>query len=149
MTLKERLADELKVAMKARDELKLATIRQIRASVKNREIDLKRELDDQGISEVIASLGKQRRESIRMFREAGRDDLVAKEEKELEILLTFLPQQLSREEVAALVAQAVAESGAQGAKDMGKVMKVLMPRVSGRADGKLVNDLVREELAKA
>ncbi len=149
MTLKERLAEEMKGAMKARDELKLATIRQVRATVKNREIDLKRELDDQETCEVITSLAKQRRESIRMFGEAGRNDLVVKEEQELAILLTFLPQQLTRDEVAALVSQAVAESGAQGAKDMGKVMKLLMPRVAGRSDGKLVNDLVREQLSQA
>jgi uncharacterized protein YqeY len=133
--------------MKAKDELRLATIRQVRSVMKNREIDQKRELDDQGISEVVSSLAKQRRESIKMFRDAGREELATKEETELNILLEFLPQQLSREEVAAIVSKAIADSGAQGAKDMGKVMKVLMPQVSGRADGKLVNDVVKELLA--
>ena len=147
MSLREQLSDEMKTAMKARDELRLSTIRMIRSSVKNRDIDLKRELSDQEIVDVVATLVKQRRESIRLFGEAGRTDLVEKEEKELAILLHFLPQQLSREEVATLVDSAVAESGAQGAKDMGRVMKALVPHVAGRADGKMVSDLVKEKLA--
>lgn len=146
MSLAQRLTDEMKDAMKAKADLKLSVIRMVRSAVKNREIDQKRELDDQGVCEVIASLVKQRRESIRMFTDAGRDDLVAKEEQELAVLLDFLPQQLSREEVAALVDKAIAESGAQGGRDMGKVMKALMPHVAGRADGKLVSELVKERL---
>ena len=146
MTLRDRLTEDMKSAMRAKEELRLATIRQIRSVVKNREIDQKRELDDQGISEVISSLAKQRRESIKMFRDAGREDLASKEETELNILLEFLPQQLSRDEVAVLVTRAIADSGAQGPKDMGKLMKVLMPQVSGRADGKMVNDVVKELL---
>jgi uncharacterized protein YqeY len=149
MSLKERLTEEMKSAMKARDELRLATVRQVRAVLKNREIELKRELDDQGICEVLATLVKQRRESIRMFQEAGRSELVAKEEQELAILQEFLPTQLTADEVVALVRRAIADSGAQGAKDMGKVMKLVMPQVTGRADGKLVNDTVREQLAQA
>jgi len=147
VSLRDRLTEEMKSAMKAKDELRLATIRQIRSVVKNREIDQKREFDDQGISEVISSLAKQRRESIKMFRDAGREDLAVKEETELAVLLEYLPKQLNREEVAALVAGAIAESGAQGPKDMGKLMKVLMPQVSGLADGKMVNDVVKETLA--
>jgi uncharacterized protein len=147
VSLRDRLTEEMKLAMKAKDELRLATIRQVRSVMKNREIDQKQELDDQGISEVVSSLAKQRRESIKMFRDAGREELATKEETELNILLEFLPQQLSREEVVALVSKSIADSGAQGAKDMGKVMKVLMPQVSGRADGKLVNDVVKELLA--
>ncbi len=146
MSLRERLTEEMKVAMKQRDDLRLSTIRLVRSAVKNRDIDQKRELDDQGIAEVIASLAKQRRESIKLFLEAGRNELAEKEEKELAVLLSFLPQQLSREEVVTLVLEAIAESGAQGARDMGKVMKLLMPRVAGRADGKMVNDVVREKL---
>ena len=146
MSLRERLSDEMKQAMKARDELRLSTIRLIRSAVKNRDIELKRELNDQEIVEAIATLVKQRRESIRLFLDAGRQDLVDKEERELTVLLAFLPQQLNREEVAALVEKAIAESGAQGGKDMGKVMKALMPHVAGRADGKMVSDVVREKL---
>lgn len=144
--MRERLSEEMKNAMKAKDDLRLSTIRLIRSAVKNKDIELKRELNEQEIVELIASLGKQRRESIRMFGEAGRQDLVEKEEKELAVLLEFLPQQLGREEVAALVEKAIAECGAQGARDMGKVMKALMPHVAGRADGKMVSDLVKEKL---
>ncbi|MCM2359280.1 MAG: GatB/YqeY domain-containing protein [Geobacteraceae bacterium] len=146
MALRERLSEEMKGAMKARDELRLSVIRMIRSAVKNRDIDLKRELNEQEIVEVISTLAKQRRESIRLFREAGRQDLVEKEEKELAILLGFLPQQLSREELAALVDGVIAECGAQGGKDMGRVMKALQPHVAGRADGKMVSDMVREKL---
>jgi uncharacterized protein YqeY len=148
MTLKERLAEELKTAMKARDELRLATIRQVRSVLKNREIEARRELDDPGVFEVINTLAKQRRESIRMFREGGREELAAREELELAILKEFLPQQLTPEEIAGLVRRAILESGSQGARDMGKVMKILMPMVSGRADGKLVNDIVKEQLSQ-
>ncbi|ABB30635.1 hypothetical protein GeomeDRAFT_0984 [Geobacter metallireducens RCH3] len=145
--LRDRLNDEMKQAMKARDEIRLSVIRLIRSSVKNREIELRHELTDGEITEVLSTLVKQRRESIRMFGEAGRTDLVEKEEKELAVLLTFLPQQLSREEVEALVVQAIADSGAQGPKDMGKVMKAIMPHVTGRADGSLVSVVVKEKLA--
>ena len=147
MTLRERLVEEMKVAMKAKDDLKLSVIRMVRSSIKNREIDLKRELDDLGVTEIIAGIVKQRKDSIRLFKEAGREDLVAKEEKELALLLEFLPKQLDRGEIEALVAKAIAECGAQGAGDLGKVMKVLKPQVAGVADGKLVNDVVREKLA--
>jgi uncharacterized protein YqeY len=146
MALRDKLSEDMKSAMKARDDLRLSTIRLVRSAVKNRDIELKRELNDQEIVEVIASLVKQRRESIRMFSEAGRTDLSAKEEKELAVLLDFLPQQLSREEVAVLVEKIIAECGAQGGKDMGRVMKALMPHVAGRADGKTVSDVVREKL---
>ncbi len=148
MSLKDQLTEEMKLAMKARDELRLSAIRQVRSAVKNREIDQKRELDDQGISEVIASLVKQRRESIRMFGEAGRADLVAKEEQELQVLLSFLPRQLDRGEVEELVVKAVSSSGAQGPKDMGLVMKALQSQVAGRADGKMVSEVVKEKLAQ-
>lgn len=147
MSLRDRLTSDMKEAMKAKDELKLSTIRLLRSAVKNKEIDSKRELDDQGVVEVVASLVKQRRESIRMFGEAGRQDLVAKEEQELAVLQSFLPPQLSREELIELVVQAIEECGAQGVKDMGKVMKILSPMVAGRADGKAVSDLVREKLS--
>lgn len=147
MTLRARLSEEMKSAMKARETLKLSVIRLVLSAVRNREIDQKKESDDQGVTEVIASLVKQRKESIKLYSEAGRSDLAEKEEAELAYLLEFLPSQLTREELEGLVAQAVAESGAQGAKDMGKVMKILMPRVAGRADGKTVNEIVRAKLA--
>ncbi|MGD0844181.1 MAG: GatB/YqeY domain-containing protein [Geobacteraceae bacterium] len=147
MSLRERLTDEMKGAMKARDDLRLSAIRMIRSAIKNREIDIRHELDDREICEVIASLVKQRRESIRLFGQAGRRDLEEKEEKELSILLGFLPPQLERTELEELVARVIAECGAQGSKEMGKVMKALAPHVAGRADGKVVSEVVREKLA--
>jgi uncharacterized protein YqeY len=147
MSLKDRLTEEMKVAMKAHDDLRLSTIRMVRSAVKNREIELKRELDDPGISEVISSLVKQRRESIRLFGQAERHDLVEKEEKELAVLCAFLPPQLARAELEELVARVIVECGAQGGKDIGKVMKALAPHVAGRADGKAVADVAREKLA--
>jgi uncharacterized protein YqeY len=147
MSLRERLDAELKSAMKSKDSLKLSVIRMIRSSVKNREIELHHELDDREITEILSTLGKQRRESIRLFKEADRQDLVVKEEKELGVLLEFLPQQLSREEIEALVGQVIIDCGAQGSKDMGKVMKLLAPVIAGRADGKIVSEVVREKLA--
>ena len=147
MTLRERLDAELKTAMKAKDVVGLSVIRMIRSVAKNREIDQKKTLDDAGIAEVVTTLVKQRRESIRMFREAGRDDLVVKEEKELALLLDFLPRQLTDEEVGQLVTEAVSASGASGLKDLGMVMKVLKPQVTGRADGSLVSRIVKEKLS--
>jgi uncharacterized protein YqeY len=147
MPLKDRLTEEMKGAMKAHDDLRLSTIRLVRSAVKNREIELRRELDDNGICEVIASLVKQRRESIRLFGQAERHDLVEKEEKELAVLCAFLPPQLSRAELEELVAKVIVECGAQGGKDMGKVMKALAPHVAGRADGKALAEVVREKLA--
>jgi len=147
MSLRERLNDELKASMKSKDNLKLSVIRMVRSSVKNREIDQRHELDDQEIIEVISTLCKQRKESIRLFREASRKDLVDKEEKELELLLEFLPKQLTHEELEDLVRKTIAESGAQGPKDMGRVMKALQPAIAGRADGKMVSELVKDHLA--
>lgn len=147
MQLRERLTAEMKESMKSRDTLRLSTIRGVISSVKNRDIELRRELNDSEITEAIVTLCKQRRESIRLFKEAGRQELVDKEEAELAILLGFLPQQLTREELESLVDKAIAETSATSGKDMGKVMKALLPSVSGRADGKLVSEVVKEKLA--
>ncbi len=145
--LQARLVDEMKAAMKVKDSLKVSVIRMVRSSIKNKEIDLKKELNDQEIIEVITSLVKQRKESIKLFQEACRNDLVVKEEKELAFLMEFLPEQYDRNEIEEIVARAIAESGAEGVKDMGKVMKIVMPHVSGRADGKVVNEIVKEKLS--
>jgi len=147
MQLRERLTAEMKTAMKSRDSLRLSAIRMILSSVKNRDIELKREMDDREITETIVTLCKQRRESIRLFKEAGRQELVDKEEAELALMLEFLPQQLTREELESLVDKAIAETSATSGKDMGKVMKVLQSQVSGRADGKLVSEVVKQKLA--
>ena len=145
--MRDRLIEEMKGAMKSRDDLRLSTIRLIRSAIKNREIELRREFEDSEIIEVIASMIKQRRESIRLFIQGGRTDLVEKEEKELAMLLEFLPPQLERAELEDLVLKTIAECGAQGSKDLGKVMKALTSQVSGRADGKLVAEVVRDKLS--
>jgi uncharacterized protein YqeY len=145
--LRDRLVEEMKSAMKAKDNLKVSVIRMVRSSVKNKEIDLRKELDDQGVTEVITTLVKQRRESIKLFQEAGRNELALKEEKEVGFLLDFLPTQLERSEIDEIVDKAIADCGAQGIRDMGKVMKIVMPHVSGRADGKVVNEIVKEKLS--
>lgn len=147
MTLTEQLTEAMKQAMKARDDLRLSAVRMIRSAVKNREIEQKAALDDQGVIEVISTLVKQRRESIRLYQEGNRPDLVEKEQAELAVLLGFLPAQLSTEEISALVLQVIAETGAQGIKDMGRVMKALTPLTSGKADGKTVSDIVRQRLS--
>jgi len=147
MTLKEQLNDAMKAAMKARDDLRLSAVRMVRSAVKNREIDQKKELDDQGVIEVVTTMVKQRRESIRMYQEGNRPELALKETDELNILLGFLPEQLTTEDIETLVSRVVLEINAQGAKDMGRVMKVLTPLTSGKADGKTVSDIVRKQLA--
>lgn len=147
MSLKDQLNESMKTAMKARDDLRLSAVRMVRSMVKNREIDQKKELNDQEIIEVISTLVKQRRESIRMYREGNRPDLVEKEEAELEVLLGFLPAQLGSAEIETLVDRIIAETGAQGAKDMGRVMKALTPLTAGKADGKAVSDTVKQKLA--
>lgn len=144
--LASRIDQAVVAAMKARDAARTSALRMVKAALKNKEIDKRGPLDDGDSLQVLGTLAKQRREAIEQFRAGNRLDLVAKEEAELAILQEFLPQALGEDEVRAAVAQAVADAGAAGPKDMGKVMSLLMPRLKGRADGKLVNALVREAL---
>ena len=146
MSLKERLKTALIDAMKAKDAGRVSTIRLLNSTIKYKEIEAKGELDDEGVIAVMATAVKQRRESIEQYEKANRQDLADKEKAELVIIQGFMPQQMGRDEVAALVKEAVTETGAAGPKDMGKVMKALMSKVKGRADGKLVNELVKEIL---
>jgi len=147
MTLKEQLNNAMKAAMKARDNLRLSAVRMVRAAITNREIDTRTELDDQAVIDVISTLAKQRRESIRMYREGNRPELAEKEELELAILLEFLPVQLGPDEIDTLVRQVILELEAHGAKEMGRVMKAVTPLTAGKADGKVVSDAVRRLLA--
>ena len=147
MSLKDKLAEEMKGAMKSQDKVRLSTIRMLISAVKYKEIDLGKVLTDEEVIETVTSSVKQRRDSIEQFTNAGRNDLVEKEEAELKILQGFLPKQLSVEEVEAEIDRTVKEAGASGMKDLGKVMKLLMPKVAGRADGKMVSDKVRERLS--
>ncbi|MEI7817555.1 MAG: GatB/YqeY domain-containing protein [Desulfuromonadales bacterium] len=146
MTLKEQLNDAMKAAMKARDTLRLSAVRMVRAAITNREIDTRLELDDQAVTDVITTLVKQRRESIRMYREGNRLELAEKEELELAILLEFLPTQLSTDEIDTIVSKVISDVGAQGVREMGRVMKSVTPLTAGKADGKTVSDTVRRLL---
>ncbi len=134
-------------AQKAKDALRLSVIRLLRAAIKNQEIEKRAPLDDQEVTAVITSQVKRRKEAIEQYQAAGRQDLAGKEEEEMKILQTYLPQQMSQEEISQKVAEAIAATGAQSMKDLGKVMSHLMPQVSGRADGKLVNQLVKARLS--
>ena len=149
MGLKERIQQDIKGAMKEKDQVKLSTLRLLMSEIKNKEIDAGGELEEADLLSIIQKAAKQRKESIEQYKKGGRDELAAKEERELEILNSYLPQQLSREELEALVREAIARCGATSPKDMGKVMKEVMPAVKGRADGKEVNALVRTLLGAA
>jgi hypothetical protein len=148
MSLQKRLDDDLKVAIKSSDNLKTSTIRMVKAAIKNKQIEKRSELSDEEIIAVISTLSKQRRESIELFSKGGREDLAEKERKELLILQAYLPNQLSPEELDHLIIETIKETSAEGVKDMGKVMRILMPRLKGAADGKFVNQRVIEILQK-
>lgn len=144
--LKTRLSDAMKNAMKSGDKDTLAFARNLHAAVRKKEIDDRVDLDEAAFIKIVMSLAKQRQDSIEQFKSGGRQDLVSKEEAELKFLQSYLPAQMGESEVRALVEAAIAESGAATAKDMGKVMKVLMPKTQGKADGALVSRLVKEKL---
>lgn len=148
MSLKEKLTADMKEAMKAREEgrQRLGVIRLVRGAIRQQEIDGQRELDDEAVLSVISKEVKQRRDAIEEFQKGGRDDLVRQNEAEIAILMEYLPQQMTEDEVRSAVQEAIAATGASMPKDMGKVMKELMLKVKGRADGKLVNQIVRERL---
>ena len=147
MGLEERLVEEMKQAMKSNDKVKLSTIRMIRSAVKNKEIDQRKPLDDEAILRVIQGMVKKSEESIEQFKAGGRMDLVEKETKEIEIMKSYLPQPLSREEVLKVIDQTIEETKASSLRDLGKVMKTVMPKLGGKVDGALVNQLVKERLS--
>ncbi len=147
MALKERLDQDLKSAMREKAQLKLDTIRMLKSAIKYREIELMKPLDDAGVLQVVASEIKRRRDSVEQYRAGNRTDLADKEEAEIALLQVYLPAQLSADELRAKVDEAVAKVGAQGPKDMGAVMKALLPEVQGRAEGKAVSDLVKARLS--
>jgi len=144
MSLLDRLTEELKEALRAGNHTKLSVIRLLKSSIKNREIEKMAPLTDEEVIGIIMTALKQRRESIEQFQKGGREDLVQKEKSELEVLQTFLPQQLSEEELVSEVQAVIREVGASSPKDMGKVMKIAMVRVRGRAEGARVSSLVKE-----
>ena len=148
MSLKARITEDMKTAMKARETARLGAIRLLLAAIKQKEVDERIELDDTAVLAVIDKMLKQRRDSIAQYGKAGRQDLVDAEQFEVEVLAGYLPQALSAEEIRAAVAEAIAACGAAGMKDMGKVMAVLKPRLAGRADMGQVSGLVKAALAK-
>lgn len=147
MSLLDQLKDAQKDAMRAKEKLRLSTIRMTLAAVKQREIDERIELNDDDVLAIITKLVKQRKDSFTQFTEAGRDDLAANEQAEIEVLQTFLPQALSDAEIEAMIAEAVSASGASGMADMGKVMGQLKPKMQGRADMGAVSAKVKAALA--
>jgi uncharacterized protein YqeY len=147
MGLEERLVDEMKQAMRSNDRIRLSTIRMIRTAVKNKEIEHRKQLDDEEIQRVIQGLLRKGEESVEQFRVGGRMDLVEKETQEIEIMKSFLPDSLSEEEILTVIDQTIQETQASSLKDLGKVMKSVMPKLAGKADGKRVNQLVKERLS--
>ncbi len=147
MAFKETIDREMVLAAKTKDKIRLSALRMLKSGLHNREIDSKRELNEAEFLQLLSSMVKQRKDSIEQFAKGGRSDLVEKEEAELKVIEEFLPAQLSEAELDAAIAEAVREVGAEGVRDMGKVMKVLMPKLTGRADGKALGEKVKARLS--
>ena len=143
MSLKAEIQEAVKTAMKSGDGITLSTLRLLLSAMHNEEIKVRKELTTEEIHRIISTLSKQRNEAIEMFRKGGREELAQKEEAELAVLKHYLPQPLTEDEIAALIRVSINEAGAKGIQDLGKLMKVLMPKVSGRSDGKRVNELAK------
>ncbi len=143
MTFKNKLDQDMILAAKATDKMRLSALRLLKNGLHNREIDLKRELNEAEFLQYLSGMVKQRRDSIEQFDKGGRPDLVAKEEAELKVIQEFMPTQMSEAQLDEIIAEAVRETGAAGVRDMGKVMKALMPKVAGKADGKTVGEKVK------
>ncbi len=148
MSLYDRLTEDLKLAMKSRDQLRMDVIRMIKAAVLNKEVELKRDLDDAEMSRVMTTLVKQRRESVEQFEKAQRQELAAKERQEIEIIESYLPKPISPEELETLVTSVIADTGSRSMKEMGAVMKAVMARLEGQTvDGRHVSELVKRKLS--
>jgi uncharacterized protein YqeY len=147
MSLKAEIQEAVKTAMKSGDGITLSTLRLLLSAMHNEEIKVRKELTTEEIHRIISTLSKQRNEAIEMFRKGGREELAQKEEAEQVVLKRYLPQPLTEDEIAALIRSSIDEAGAKGIQDLGKLMKVLMPKVSGRSDGKRVNELAKALLS--
>jgi len=147
MALKDTLDADMKTAMREKDAPRLSVIRMLKSAIKYREIEVMKPLDDAGVLAVIASEIKRRRDSVEQYRAGNRADLADKEEAEIHVLQGYLPAQLGEDELRGKVDEAIARTGAKGPKDMGAVMKALLPEVQGRAEGKAVSDMVKARLA--
>lgn len=148
MALRDQIPEDLKTALRGKQSLDLSVLRMLQAAIKNREIDNKGELNDEEIIQVVSSEIKKRRDAIEEFTKVGREDAAETEQLEVNVLMKYMPAQLTEEEVAAKVEELVAGSGASGIKDLGIAMKVVMPALKGKADGKLINKYVRQYLEK-
>lgn len=147
MGLKEKLSEDLKLSMKEKDTVKKNTVQSMRAAILQVEKDKLVTLDEEGIIEVIAKELKKRNDVLPDYEKSGRDDLIADLKKEIEIIKGYLPSQLSHDELDEIVKEAVASTGASSMKDMGKIMQAVMPKIKGRADGKMVNELAKKYLS--
>jgi uncharacterized protein len=147
MSLKDRILQDVKDAMRSKDKTRLATLRLITAAIKQQEVDERIELDDAQVLTLLDRMCKQRRESISQFEKAGRDDLIAQEAGELELIKTYLPEQLGEDAIAALIDETMASTGATSIKDMGKVMGQLKPKLQGRADMSAVSAMIKTKLS--
>ncbi len=147
MSLKDKLMDDLKSAMKDKDTVRKNAVQMVRASVLQVEKDNKVTLDDEGVIEVVAKEVKKRKDVLPEYEKSGRDDLISDLKKEIEVLMAYLPQQLSEDEVEKLVIEAIEETSAKTMKDIGKVMSAIMPKTKGRADGKVINQFVKKHLS--
>jgi hypothetical protein len=148
MSLRDQIPEDLKTALRGKKSLDLSVLRMLQAAIKNREIDNKGELSDEGVVQVVSSEIKKRRDAIEEFTKVSREDAADAEQLEIDVLMKYMPEQLTEEEVALKVQELVAGSGAAGLKDLGIAMKVVMPALKGKADGKLINKYVREQLEK-
>ncbi|MDI3494652.1 MAG: uncharacterized protein PWQ72_779 [Pseudothermotoga sp.] len=146
MTLKERLAFDLKDAMKNRNEAKIRTVRLLMSAIKNFEVEKMAQATDEEIVQIMIKEAKKRIESIDMYKQAGRNDLVSEEQEELDIINSYLPEQMSEDEIRQLVMKIIRQNNLSSPKDLGAAMKLIMPQVKGKADGKLVNKIVKEYL---
>lgn len=147
MTLEQRLLQDIKAAMKSGDKQRVETLRFVRSQLKNVQIEKRRELTDDEVVQVLSSAAKKHRESIKQFTDAGRDDRAGAERQELAIIESYLPEQMNAEAITRLVEEVIQKVHAQSSKDMGKVMAEVMPAVKGKADGQLVQQIVRQKLA--
>lgn len=146
MALADQVQQDLRQSMKDKDATKTGTLRMLVAAIKNREIEERHALADDVVFKIISTLIKQREESIALYRQGGREELAQKEEAEIAYLRAYLPQQLSSAELEQIIDAAITEAGATSSRDMGKVMKIVVPKIAGRADGRIVSELVRKKL---
>ncbi len=147
MSIKEQLMQDLKEAMKEKDTIRKNTVTMIRSGILQFEKDNLTELDEEGVLDIIAKELKKRRDVLPEYEKSGRDDLIADIKREIEILLSYLPKQLTREELEVIVSDAIAEAGATSMRDIGKIMGIVMPKTKGRADGKMINEIAKEKLS--